>query len=463
MTSKVTLGIIGLLVMLAILSGRPQSLPYEASGSISQTLCGKTFVARLDPDDVFQEHQLPEPGMWLIAWAITYHVNRIEKLVSTDILGFFSRRSAFTTGRGCTLAYEGHSAPVPLSEREHTPALLPSIAERDEPVTGSADLAQAMLTAFTPPASDRTALTKAIVIVHNGRVIAERYTAGYSPSNALLSHSIAKSVVNALIGILVRDGKLTLTDKAPVEAWRSPNDPRAAITIDNLLRMNAGFGFDEGGGASPATHMWFSEFDTAHFAAEAQLESPIGRDWGYSSRSYAILSRIIADKVSGGPQGVKDFAQRELFDPLGMHSVTLEFDAYGTMMGANAMFATPRDWAKFGLLYLNKGKIGETQILPLGWVAYSARPTGRTGYGAGFWLNNTHTTIAHWGLRWGIPGAPADAFFSRGYLGQFVVVVPSQNLVIVRFGISRNPGSEAATIGRLVKDTISALKQSAPN
>ena len=173
--------------------------------------------------------------------------------------------------------------------------------------------------------------------------------------------------------------------------------------------MNAGFGFDEGGGASIATHIWYNEPDTAAAAAEAEMRSQPGEEWGYCSRCYALLARVVGDKIGGGPQGLRDFAQRELFDPLGMRGVTLEFDASGTMMGGQASFATPRDWARFGLLYLRDGVIGDRRILPEGWVAYSTRPTGDSGYGAGFWLNTTDAEIADWHMHWGIPGAPRDA------------------------------------------------------
>jgi CubicO group peptidase (beta-lactamase class C family) len=274
----------------------------------------------------------------------------------------------------------------------------------------------------------------------------------------LLGHSITKSVVNALAGVLVRDGKLSVTEKAPVSDWQSPDDGRKAITIENLLRMNAGFGFDEGGGASIATHMWYGEPDTADFAASAELQTAPGTRWGYSSRNFTLLSRIVGDRLKANPQAFRDFAWRELFGPLGMSSFTPEFDSAGTFMGAQASFATPRDWARFGQLYLNDGVVAGRRILPEGWVKWTTTPTLGTGYGAGFWLNNTDDVIEPWGMRWGIPGAPRDAFMARGYMGQYIVIVPSAKLVIVRFGQTHGKGAGIESVGALVSSVVEALK-----
>ena len=435
------------LAALAIAVWSNRALLAEASGTVAQTLCSKTFVTGLPPAEAYAEHLRPEPGMGLIDWALHYDVDRVRREVRASIAGTFARRSVYRDGRGCTLVYAEVALPAPISVQQGD-AILPEIAGGEIVAADNARLRAAVDAAFAEDGSGPPRRTKAVIVVHDGRVVAERYAPGYGVNTPLLSHSIAKSVANALAGILVQRGDLSVSDVVPAG--------RGAITVDSLLRMNAGFGFDEGGGPSRSTQMWFNEADTAKFAAQAPLSTP-GR-WGYSSGGYAILSRIIGDKIGGGPQGVRAFAQSALFDPLGMRHVTLEFDARGTTMGANAMFATPRDFARFGLLYLNDGVVGGRRILPAGWVAYSTRPTGDAGYGAGFWLNTTDAQIPEWGFRWGLPGAPRDAFMARGYLGQYVVMVPSEKLVVVRFGASHGPGAAVGSVVRLVGDAGRSLR-----
>lgn len=443
---KAKLAALSLSMLLASCASNPDALLREASGAVSQTLCSKVFVSGLDPDVVFREHLRPEPGMGLIAGAIRYDVDRDAREVRTRVGGRFATRSVYAEGRGCTLVFGADAPPAALRAPPPADAVQADIAGPD--VVAPENLTAALDRAFADGE------TRAVVIVRHGRVIAERYAQGYSAETPLLSHSMAKSVVNALVGLLVRDGRLDLNAPAPIAAWR--DDPvRRHISIDNLLRMNAGMGFDEGGGASIATHIWYTESDTAARAAEAELHAPIGAEWGYSSRSYALLSKIIGDEL-GGPQGVRDYAERELFGPLGMTHVTLEFDGTGTMMGGQALFATPRDFARFGLLYLHDGVAGGRRILPEGWVAYSTRATGDTGYGAGFWLNTTDTMIPEWHMRWGIPGAPRDAFMARGYLGQYTVIVPSADMVVVRMGSSHGGGSGIGAVGALVHEAIAA-------
>jgi CubicO group peptidase (beta-lactamase class C family) len=140
-----------------------------------------------------------------------------------------------------------------------------------------------------------------------------------------------------------------------------------------------------------------------------------------------------------------------------MERVTLEFDAMGTLMGANAIFATARDFARLGLLYLNGGRVGSRRILPADWAAFVTRPTAQSGYGAGFWLNTTAAKIPEWGIHWGLSGAPRDAFMARGYLGQYIVVVPTADLVVVRMGQSHGREAEIASVGEIVRETTTTL------
>jgi CubicO group peptidase (beta-lactamase class C family) len=445
--------IVGSGLLLAGCTASPLGLLDEASNAASQTVCDAAFVSHVSTDDALAKELLPEPGMGAVAWALSTDIDRDKGEVRSTIAGGFRSRSVYRRGRGCTLVFGG-ALPTPLKPPPASAPQLGAIAGPAPVETGDPALKAAVDAAFvetTPPRA-----TAAVIVVQDGRIVAERYAKGYGIGTQLSGHSIAKSVVNALLGILAREGRIDIAARAPVPQWRS--DPRQAITIEDLMRMRAGFGWDEGTGAGLATHMWYTQADTAAFAAQAKLLTPPGRAWGYSSRGYQILSRILGETIGGGPQGVADFAARELFAPLGMRDVTIQFDQAGTMMGAWSVFASPRDWARFGLLYLNDGAIGTTRILPQGWVKMSTTPTLDAGYGAGFWLNNTDTPVPSKPFAWGIPGAPRDAFMARGYMGQYIVIVPSQKLVVVRMGFAHGPGADIDGVGRLVRDVTLALQ-----
>jgi CubicO group peptidase (beta-lactamase class C family) len=199
-------------------------------------------------------------------------------------------------------------------------------------------------------------------------------------------------VTNALIGILVREGKVKLDAPAPLSAW-SAGDPRSQITLDHLLRMTSGLDIGQSLTADwtsafdPSSQMNFDMPDMAGFAEQAPLKNAPGNSWKYTNGNTMLLSRIIRDQAGGDAVSVLRFAHRELFDKLGMQHVTLEFDNADTPIGSSHMWASARDWARFGLLYLNDGVIGGERILPEGWVEYSTRPTRGSeafGYGAGF-------------------------------------------------------------------------------
>ena len=306
--------------------------------------------------------------------------------------------------------------------------------------------------------------TQAVVVVKDGKVVAERYATGIGVNTQLLGFSAAKSVTNALIGILVRQGKLKVNQSAPIAAWKDEKDLRHMITINDLLRQTSGLALEQtSSGFDPASRMIYIERDMAGFAEGAKLATTPGTQWSYTDGNYILLSRIIRDAVGGRASEVREFAQRELFGPIGMKHVTLEFDATGTPNGANSILASARDWARFGLLYLNDGMVGSDRILPKGWIKYSSSQTLDTGYGAGFWINQAVSGNAPYGLPWGMPHVPRDTFFAMGNMGQLVAIVPSQHLVVVRLGVSHHPDGLIAGADRLVSDVIVSLQHDATN
>jgi CubicO group peptidase (beta-lactamase class C family) len=206
----------------------------------------------------------------------------------------------------------------------------------------------------------------------------------------------------------------------------------------------------------PSARMVFNEPDMAGFAEGAALTSPPGTAWTYTNGNPAILARIVRDKVGGDALHVLRFARRELFAPLGIRNATLEIDATGTPIAGAFLFMTARDWARFGMLFLEDGVVGGRRILPEGWVRYSTTPThdALVGYGAGWWINRGDSRGARFRRDHGMP---ADAFMAQGIYGQTVVVVPSERLVIARFGTTYDLRMAMVDICRLTADTITAL------
>jgi CubicO group peptidase (beta-lactamase class C family) len=337
-----------------------------------------------------------------------------------------------------------------------TPPLLPEIAGPAVVEPSDAKLKAALDHAFEEPVEPPFRMTKAVVVVQDGKVIAERYADGIGVDTPLLGFSMTKSVVNALIGLLTQQGLVTPSMTAPIAEWRGADDPRREIEIEHLMRMTTGLALDEtNSGFDLSSQMLYLYDDMAAPAVQAPLIAPPGTRWAYSSPSTQILARIIRDAV-GGPEQTLRFAWRELFNPLGMRNVTLEFDGSGTLQGSSAMLASARDWARFGLLYLQDGMAGGQRILHEDWVDLSAAATLDTDYGAGFWTNRSDHARAKGRIAMGIP---RDAFFASGDLGQRVVILPSQRMVIVRLGDSVDPTGDIRGLGRLVKEVIEATTQ----
>ena len=435
---------------------RPDLAIRVATGFVAHNICVKAFVSGQDPQAAFTEVR-DQAGIRRLRYLLRYRLDATAKTVDASTLGVFGSRAAFHEGQGC-IKLHGSGQPYLLRsdlqalKLPKTPPLLPEIAGPGMVEPSNPALNAALDHAFEEPPEPPLRRTKAIVIVRDGRVIAERYAAGVGVETQLLGFSMTKSVVNALIGILTQQGLVTPSFPAPIPEWHAATDPRREIEVEHLMRMTSGLALDEtNSGFDPSSRMYLAD-DTAGFAAKARLIAPPGTRWAYSSPTTQLLSRIIRDAV-GGPEQTLAFAWRELFNPLGMRNVTLGFDGAGTLQGDSWMLASARDWARFGLLYLNDGLIGGKRILHEDWVDLSAAATLDTDYGAGFWTNRSEHPNARGRASLGIP---RDAFFASGSLGQRIVILPSQHMVIVRLGDSVDPTGDMAGLGGLVKEVIAA-------
>ena len=436
---------------------RPDRAIRVATGFVAHTVCSKTFVSGLDPQTVFAE-TVDRQGINRLRWGLRYRLDRASGIVDASFAGMLGSRAVFHDGFGCVTLH-GPAKPYLLKSDiaalkiPKTPPLLPEIAGAAVIEPSDAALKAALDHAFEEPAEPPFRRTKAVVVVQDGKVIAERYADGIGVDTPLLGFSMTKSVINALIGLLTQQGLVTPSMTAPIAEWRGADDPRREIEIEHLMRMTTGLALDEtNSGFDLSSQMVYLYDDMAEPAVKAPLIATPGTRWAYSSPSTQILARIIRDAV-GGPEQTLRFAWRELFNPLGMRNVTLEFDGSGTLQGSSAMLASARDWARFGLLYLQDGMAGDKRILHEDWVDLSAAATLDTDYGAGFWTNRSEHARAKRRIAMGIP---RDAFFASGDLGQRIVILPSQRMVIVRLGDSVDPTGDIRGFGRLVKEVIAA-------
>ena len=284
--------------------------------------------------------------------------------------------------------------------------------------------------AFTAKATPTLGETHALLIVQGGQITFERYGEGFDAESTHHSWSKAKSITQALIGLLVKDGKLDIAAPADVPEWA--RDARVAITLDQLLRMSSGLKFVEdyapGGGPSDVIAMLFQDGknDVSAYAAAQPLEHAPGSYWSYASGTTNIVSRIASRALHSYGAEFERFMQARLLDPLGIRSAKPRFDAAGVFIGSSYCFMSARDFARFGLLYLRDGVWDGRRLLPEGWVDYARTPTFQqpdvesNRYGA------------HWWLDFGGPGS----FSANGYDGQFTIIVPTHDLIIVRHGVT---------------------------
>ena len=441
------------LAALAVLAAwkRPDEALRVATASSALKLCADVFVEGIEAQRAYDEDVVPMPGMGLLLRGLSHRVDTTLRTATVAWHGHFESVATFHPGYGCALALHAPDAATLAAARalEHTAAPTP-VVEAAEPA-----LRDALAHAFAEPASGPRRNVHAIVVLHDGVVVAERYAPGFTPDTPQLGYSMAKSVVHALVGILVREGRLDPRAPAPVAAWRDAGDPRAAITLDQLLRMQSGLDFAEtDSGFDPVSTMLFRRSDMAAYAGAARVRTAPGTAWDYTSGNTLIVCGVLRDLVGNGAAGMLRFAHEQLFAPLGMHHVLLEFDGAQTLIGSTRVYASARDWARLGQLYLDDGVVDGRRILPAGWVESARTPTLDGAYGAGFWTNAASHAHPHGA----IAALPEGAYMASGSQGQRIVVWPSRRIVVVRLGTTIDPPNyDIAGLGRLVTEVGAAL------
>jgi len=454
------LAIVGALIV-ATVAGlfvirRPDLQIRTATGAAADALCAKIFVSRLDPEVSFAE-VMDRPGIRRLRFGMRYQLERAARKLDVSVAGLFTTHTSYREGFGCVRVLGGKEpylvrADIVALRTQKTPPLLPEVAGPDVVEPPDPALRSALDHAFEEPAAPPLRRTKAVVVVRDGRVIAERYAPGIGIDTPLPSFSMTKSVINALLGVMTQQGLTSPSMPAPIPEWHGASDPRREIEVGHLMRMTSGLALDETDDPLNPSDQMFAHDDMAAFAVQAPLIAAPGTRWAYSSATTQILARIVREGT-GGPEQSLSFAWRELFNPLGMRNVTLEFDGSGTLQGANNMLASARDWARFGLLYLNDGKLGDKRILHPEWVEFITWTTLDTDYAAGFWTNRSEHPNAKRRVSLGIP---RDAYYASGNLGQRCVIIPSQHMVVVRMGDSVDPAGDMPGLARLIKEVIAA-------
>lgn len=435
--SRVFKGLVGLLVaavvaLMAWLYFAPPDLIRVGSGYSAKIVCSNVFLAGRDPQEVLAV-DVQAPGHPLLR-LMRVSVDREAGTVTAGLLGMFGKSVAIhRDGLGCTSVPDLNTAAAKAIAVSVPPPASPpdTLWPEGARVDPSQDPAMAAIL-------DDAALTgpgmRAVVVVHNGRIVGERYGEGFTEQTPLLGWSMTKTVNAALVGTVIKTGKMAVTDTGLFEPWKS--DGRAAISVADLMAMSSGLAFNEDyGDVTDVTRMLFLEPDMAGFTEAKPLDGEVGEVFNYSSGTAMLLSRLWQDAL-GDPAKALAWPRLALFDPLGMRSAVLEADEHGTFAGSSYLYATAHDWARFGLFLLQEGVWNNHAILPEGFVEWMREKTPANGaYGRGqLWLEGPGDDQR---VGSGVEeGLPSDTYWLEGHDGQTVAILPSSGLVVVRMGLT---------------------------
>jgi CubicO group peptidase (beta-lactamase class C family) len=402
-------------------------------------MASAVFLQHRNRADVLKE----ELGQFPLSLG-TYTVNEKESSVTGSVWGFAKHKTIFRPGLGCTLIndlseaeiraqhYELAAKPVVYTDSISWPSgdkISDSIPQNINKVL----LHQAIDNVMNATLDGKPCYTRSVLIIYDGKIIGEQYANGYDKNTVMLGWSMSKSLTGAMIGILVKKGKLNPDAPAPVPEWK--NTDREKITLKQLLQQTSGLDFKEiYTSPSEVTNMLFKYGDMAAFTASLPLSHEPGTVFNYSSGNSNILSRIIRQTV--GEKEYHAFPYLSLFYKINSYSFVLEPDASGTYIGSSYSYATARDFGRFGLLYYSNGMWNDEQILSPDWVKESVKPSladPQKHYGYQFWLNGLSEDLS----KRKFPDVPSDLFYADGFGGQAVYIIPSKKLVVVRLGLHK--------------------------
>jgi CubicO group peptidase (beta-lactamase class C family) len=427
------LAILAILGIAAWLYVAPPALIRVGAGYAAKIVCSNVFLAGRDADEVLRV-DVQAPGHPLLR-LMQVSVDEANHTVTAGLLGAFGKQTALMRGEGlgCSSVPDGNIEAAKAADAA-IPAAMP-LPDEPWPLGNRVDAQPDpdLAAVLQDPALTGPGM-RAVVVVRDGRIVGELYGEGFSAETPLLGWSMAKTVTAAIIGTVIGDGKMAVADKALLPDW---TDGRATISVGDLMAMSSGLEFNEDyGDVTDVTRMLYLEPDMAAFAAAKPLVGEVGSVFSYSSGTPAVLSRLWQDRVGAD---APLWPRTKLFAPIGMTSAVLEMDAHGTFVRSSYVYATARDWARFGQFLLQDGVWDGKAILPPGFVAWmrEAAPASDGKYGRGLlWLQ---------GPEGGLPedvdpdaglGLPEDTYWLEGHDGQSVAVTPSKRLVVVRMGLT---------------------------
>jgi CubicO group peptidase (beta-lactamase class C family) len=455
MNKKLLKGIIGLVVLIIIAGGTwfvwprlPIITAFAAKG-----MCSSVFLANKQPERIIAE----DLSFFPINLALT-RVDFKEKSATSTVFGLAKRKAVFREGHGAVIVLKtpkeelkksGFRIPEPGYSQDILPWPKGDIIADTLPAgVNYTRLHELIDTCFDVPGSEPFKKTLGIAVVYKNQLIAEKYLDGYDYSTMFHGWSMTKSITGAWAGLLSDKGQLSLEETVGVEAWK--NDERGNITVKNVIQMTTGLDWYENYFTiSDATVMLMQNEDMLAEVTDNKLEYPPGEHWNYSSGDANLLSGIIRNRIND-ESVYHTMLYEKLLYPIGMLNTKVETDASGLFVASSYSYGTTRDWARFGLLFLNNGVFAGDTIISREWVEFMKTPVEASNgkYAGTFWLQEPEEKNA-------LVDAPADIFFADGFLGQRIYIIPSKNLVIVRMGF----GLSNFNLNNFISEVIKTLPE----
>jgi len=404
------------------------------NGYSAKRICSSHFIAERSLESVKNQDLIFPASL------SSSTIDHEQQIVHSSVYGIAEQSAKYRPGFGCTLSLKESQFPsTPRLQLQH-----PQIKSHFTLNKNLVNVDYEMLVKAVTNSFDTADRTRAVLVLHQGKLIAEQYQDGFDKSTELLGWSMTKSIANNLVGILVKEGKLRINQQSLLPEW---TDERANITLEELLHMSSDLDWNEEYGyLSDVTRMLYLNDDASEYAINKDIRFQNGTSFIYSSGTTNIISRIIKNTFNDEASYLK-FPHKTLFEKLDIHA-TMELDMQNQYIMSSYTYMTARDWAKLGQFWLQKGRWKGEKILPDHWMDYST--TAGNGinslYGAHFWLNTDNILY---------PDVPSDMYSARGFQGQQVIVIPSQETVIVRFGVDE--GIETFDFNKLMSDILLSI------